>query len=504
MQSRPRSATAVPRREMQSRPRCAAGAGRSALEVLLARPWKPSAPGWMWSVLPYCIPASVEIPAPVPGAPALPPPIPGQVTGKPRRREVGMEGGARCAPAEGSAGRGRGGGVPMAALPPPLPPPRRRPLRLPGRPSSPPLTPRRQRRACGSGAARLRARAALRGSAPGASRSPGSAEGGGMPECPDRGAKAAPIHHKISFSILDILDPQKFSRRREPASGSWGSAPRSGEREKSLGRVEVGKDAAAPGSGKNKLEAHDAHAPAESGAEDAGQERDEEDPSGDGTGAASPPGPEEPGSPRSARRRPGPLRAEPPEAGAVPPPPPPPPPVGAQPGPQAKPKRKRTGSDSKSVQVHAPRSARRRRAEPGCGKPRRARTAFTYEQLVALENKFRATRYLSVCERLNLALSLSLTETQVKIWFQNRRTKWKKQHPGADGAAPAASPAAAAAASGGSPSPPGPAALPFQTFPSYAAANVLVPPAAPFPLGAGPFAPFLGPAYLGPFYAPHL
>uniref|UniRef100_A0A8B9NW53 NK1 homeobox 2 n=1 Tax=Accipiter nisus TaxID=211598 RepID=A0A8B9NW53_9AVES len=275
-----------------------------------------------------------------------------------------------------------------------------------------------------------------------------------MPECPERGAKAAPIHHKISFSILDILDPQKFSRRREPAAGSWGSPPRSGEREKSLGRVEVGKDAAAPGSGRNKLEAHDAHSPAESGAEAAGPEPDEEGAPGAGTGtgtgsgtqpATRPPGPEEPGSPRGARRR---------------------------------------------------------RAEAGCGKPRRARTAFTYEQLVALENKFRATRYLSVCERLSLALSLSLTETQVKIWFQNRRTKWKKQHPGADGAAPAASPAAPAG--GGSPSPPGPAALPFQTFPSYAAANVLVPPAAPFPLGGGPFAPFLGPAYLGPFYAPHL
>ncbi|XP_015813820.3 NK1 transcription factor-related protein 1 [Nothobranchius furzeri] len=86
--------------------------------------------------------------------------------------------------------------------------------------------------------------------------------------------------------------------------------------------------------------------------------------------------------------------------------------------PGAKPKRKRSGSDSKS------------------GKPRRARTAFTYEQLVALENKFKSTRYLSVCERLNLALSLSLTETQVKIWFQNRRTKWKKQNPGADTSAP--------------------------------------------------------------------
>lgn len=69
---------------------------------------------------------------------------------------------------------------------------------------------------------------------------------------------------------------------------------------------------------------------------------------------------------------------------------------------------------------------------PRGGKPRRARTAFTYEQLVALENKFKTTRYLSVCERLNLALALNLTETQIKIWFQNRRTKWKKQNPGLD------------------------------------------------------------------------
>lgn len=77
------------------------------------------------------------------------------------------------------------------------------------------------------------------------------------------------------------------------------------------------------------------------------------------------------------------------------------------------------------------RRRRRSRSDHGSARPRRARTAFTYEQLVALENKFRSTRYLSVCERLNLALALSLTETQVKIWFQNRRTKWKKQNPGA-------------------------------------------------------------------------
>ncbi len=56
---------------------------------------------------------------------------------------------------------------------------------------------------------------------------------------------------------------------------------------------------------------------------------------------------------------------------------------------------------------------RKKKYDSKSAKPRRARTAFTYEQLVALENKFKTTRYLSVCERLNLALSLNLTETQV-------------------------------------------------------------------------------------------
>merc|ERR1719278_1083346 len=94
------------------------------------------------------------------------------------------------------------------------------------------------------------------------------------------------------------------------------------------------------------------------------------------------------------------------------------------------------GSDSDSALSPGPEGEseahhRKRKSERG-GKPRRARTAFTYEQLVSLENKFKTTRYLSVCERLNLALTLNLTETQVKIWFQNRRTKWKKQNPGMD------------------------------------------------------------------------
>ncbi|KAF8355416.1 ceh-1 [Pristionchus pacificus] len=63
-------------------------------------------------------------------------------------------------------------------------------------------------------------------------------------------------------------------------------------------------------------------------------------------------------------------------------------------------------------------------------KARRARTAFTFEQLNTLEAKFKTSRYLSVSDRLALANSLDLSETQVKIWFQNRRTKWKKQSSG--------------------------------------------------------------------------
>ena len=63
---------------------------------------------------------------------------------------------------------------------------------------------------------------------------------------------------------------------------------------------------------------------------------------------------------------------------------------------------------------------------------RRTRTAFSCEQLLALERRFTANRYLSINERLTVALALRLSETQVKIWFQNRRTKWKKQNPGRD------------------------------------------------------------------------
>ncbi|XP_045926931.1 NK1 transcription factor related 2-like,a [Micropterus dolomieu] len=159
-----------------------------------------------------------------------------------------------------------------------------------------------------------------------------------------------------------------------------------------------------------------------------------------------------------------------------------------------------------AVILHDPSPHKRRRPDQACAKPRRARTAFTYEQLVALENKFRTTRYLSVCERLNLALSLSLTETQVKIWFQNRRTKWKKQNPGADSTLQPGSNSLVNV----SPNPPtcgsNPASF-HQSFPNFSSGNVIFHTAGGVPLSStgGLLHPFLSSGFVQPtYFNPHL
>jgi len=58
---------------------------------------------------------------------------------------------------------------------------------------------------------------------------------------------------------------------------------------------------------------------------------------------------------------------------------------------------------------------------------KKQRPLFSPHQIQTMENEFAKQRYVTEDKRAQLALELNLTETQVKTWFQNRRTKWQKE-----------------------------------------------------------------------------
>ncbi|XP_065307439.1 motor neuron and pancreas homeobox 1-like [Dermacentor albipictus] len=75
--------------------------------------------------------------------------------------------------------------------------------------------------------------------------------------------------------------------------------------------------------------------------------------------------------------------------------------------------------------IGAPKPSGRRPRKPGV--ERKPRQAYSAKQLERLEAEFKVDKYLSVSKRMELSATLNLTEVQIKTWFQNRRTKWKKQ-----------------------------------------------------------------------------
>lgn len=58
-------------------------------------------------------------------------------------------------------------------------------------------------------------------------------------------------------------------------------------------------------------------------------------------------------------------------------------------------------------------------------KRKKPRTSFSRMTIIELEKRFDRQKYLASSERTSLAKSLKISDSQVKTWFQNRRTKWR-------------------------------------------------------------------------------